>query len=313
MDKTVTNTPNTNVSWSVNGIPGGNPSTGTIATNGVYTAPADLPSSTTVNVTATSQADSTKSATAQLTITSDITIALAPPNASVELGATQSFHAALTSGGHPDTAVRWSLSGTACPSACGSVDLSGNYTAPGILPSLSSATLTAQSVADPSKQSSVAINITSNFTLQVTAPQSAPAGSAATIVATMTPVAGSSPSTILSWSLSGPGCNSTTCGTLTVVTTQGSGGSVIADTATYTAPSTPPNPDTVSVTVTPQADPTKKAQATIAIQAGINVSLSPATVTLAANPSRGADCAGIWNDEYGGELERERGFRWKHN
>jgi len=267
----------------VNGIPGGNPSTGTIATNGVYTAPADLPSSTTVNVTATSHADSTKSATAQLTITSDITIALAPPNASVELGATQSFHAALTSGGHPDTAVRWSLSGTACPSACGSVGLSGNYTAPGILPSPSSATLTAQSVADPSKQSSVVINITSNFTLQVTAPQSVPAGSAVTIVATMTPVAGSSPSTILSWSLSGPGCSSTTCGTLTVVTTQGSGGSVIADTATYTAPSTPPNPDTVSVTVTPQADSTKKAQATITIQAGINVSLSPATATLAAN------------------------------
>jgi hypothetical protein len=280
---TVKNTPNTNVSWSVSGIPGGNPSTGTIATNGVYTAPADLPSSTTVNVTATSQADSTKSATVQLTITSDITIALAPPNASVELGATQSFHAALTSGGHPDTAVRWSLSGTACPWACGSVDLSGNYTAPGILPSPSSVTLTSQSVADPSKQSSVAINITSNFTLQVTAPQSVPAGSAATIVATMTPVAGSNPSTILSWSLSGPGCTSMTCGTLTVVTTQGSGGSVIADTATYTAPSTPPNPDTVSVTVTPQADLTKKAQTTIAIQAGINVSLSPAIATPAAN------------------------------
>lgn len=280
---TVTNTPNTNVSWSVNGIPGGSASTGTIEMSGVYTAPADLPSPTTVTITATSQADSTKSATAQLTITSDITIALAPPNASVELGATQSFHAALTSGGHPDNAVRWSLSGTACPSACGSMDLSGNYTAPGILPSPSSATLIAQSVADPSKQSSVAINITSNFTLQVTAPQGVPAGSAATIVATMTPVAGSNPSTILSWSLSGPGCTSTTCGVLTVVTTQGSGGSVIADTATYSAPSTPPNPDTVSVTVTPQADPTKKAQATIAIQAGINVSLSPATATLAAN------------------------------
>jgi hypothetical protein len=249
----------------------------------VYTAPADLPSPTTVTVAATSQADPTKSATAQLTIASDITIGLAPANASVELGATQSFHAALTSAGHPDTAVRWSVSGAACPSACGSVDLSGRYTAPGIVPSPSNATLTAQSVADPSKQSSVAISIASNFTLQVTAPKSVPAGGAATIVATMTPVAGSNPSAILSWSLSGPGCSSTTCGTLTVVTTQGSGGSVIADTATYTAPSTPPNPDSVIVTVTPQADPAKMAQAAMAIQAGINVSLSPATATLAAN------------------------------
>jgi len=280
---TVTNTTNTSVIWSVNGIPAGSASAGTITPDGVYTAPADLPSQTTLTIAATSQADATKSATAQLTVASDITIGIAPANASVELGATQSFHAALISGGHPDTAVRWSVSGAACPSACGSVDLSGNYTAPEILPSPTSATLTAQSVADPSKQSSVAIRITSNFTLQVIAPQSVPAGGAATIVATMIPVTGSNPSAILSWSLSGPGCSSTTCGTLTVVTTQGSGGSVIADTATYTAPSTPPNPDTVTVTVTPQADPSKMAQAAMAIQAGINVSLSPATVTLAAN------------------------------
>ena len=99
----------------------------------------------------------------------------------------------------------------------------------------------------------------------------------------MTPIPGSSPNSILSWSLTGPGCSSTTCGTLTVVTTQGSGGTGTADTATYTAPGTPPNPDTVTVSVTPQADPTKKAQATMAVQSGVNVSLSPATATLAAN------------------------------
>jgi hypothetical protein len=280
---TVTNTTDTNVTWSVNNIPGGSPSTGTITAAGVYTAPADLPSPVVAQITATSQADATKSATAQLTITSDIGISVAPPNASVELGAIQAFHAAITSAGHADTSVRWNLSGAACPVACGSVDLSGNYTAPGILPSTAAATITAQSVADPSKLATAPINITSNFTLQVTAPQSVPAGGTATIVATMTPVPGSNPSAVLSWSLSGPGCSSTACGTLTVVTTQGSGGSVTADTATYTAPSTAPNPASVTVTVTPQADPTKKAQATMAIQAGVSVSLTPATDTLAAN------------------------------
>ncbi|MGB8474336.1 MAG: hypothetical protein WCE61_09650 [Candidatus Acidiferrum sp.] len=280
---TVTNTTDTSVRWSVNGLPGGSASTGTITTSGVYTAPPDLPSPTTVQVTATSQADTTKSATAQLTIVSDIAITLGPPTASVELGATQGFQAAIASAGHPDNTVRWSISGATCPTACGTVDLSGNYTAPGILPSPASATLTAQSVADPSKQSSEVINITSHFTLQVTAPQSVPAGGTASIVATMTPVPGSNPSAILSWSLSGPGCSSTACGTLTVVTTQGSGGSGVADTATYTAPITPPNPDTVTVTVTPQADPTKAAQATMAVQSGVNVSLTPATATLAAN------------------------------
>jgi hypothetical protein len=280
---TVTNTTDTRVNWSVNGAPGGSVSSGTINSVGVYTAPADLPSPAIVQVTATSQADSTKSATAQLTVTSDITITLAPPNASVELGATQAFHATITSAGHPGTSVRWSLSGSARPVAWGSVDLSGNYTVPGILPSTATATLTAQSVADPSKQATAPINITSHFTLQVTAPQSVPARGTATIVATMTPLAGSNPSTILAWSLSGPGCSSTTCGTLTIVTTQGSGGTVIADTATYTSPTMVPNPDRVTVTLTPQADVAKKAQATMAVQAGVNVSLSRAADTLAAN------------------------------
>jgi hypothetical protein len=280
---TVTNTSNADVTWSVNGVAGGSASAGTISTGGTYTAPADLPSPPVVQVTATSQADPTKSATAQLTITSDLAITLAPPNASVELGAAQGFHAAITSAGHPDTSVRWSLSGATCPAACGSVDLSGNYTAPGVLPAPATANLTAQSVADPSKQASASINITSNFILQVTAPQSVPVGGSATIVATMTPLPGSNPSTVLAWSLSGPGCSSTACGTLTVVTTQGAGGNVVADTATYNAPSTPPNPASVTVTVTPQADPTKKAQATMAVQTGVNVSLSPSTDTLAAN------------------------------
>ncbi|MGB9465045.1 MAG: hypothetical protein WBR10_08025 [Candidatus Acidiferrum sp.] len=279
----VTNTTDTSVVWSVNGIPGGSASTGTINSGGVFTAPADLPSPATVPVTATSQADSTKSATAQLTITSDITISLTPPNAAVELGARQAFHTTINSAGHPDTSVRWSLSGASCPAACGSVDLAGNYTAPGIVPTSATTTLTAQSVADPSKQASAAVNITSNFTLQITAPQSVPAGGTATIIATMTPVPGSNPSAVLSWSLSGPGCSSTTCGTLTVVTTQAAGGTGTADTATYTAPSTPPNPASVTVTAMPQADPTKKAQATMAVQAGVNISLSPSTATLAAN------------------------------
>jgi hypothetical protein len=279
----VTNTSDTSVTWSVNGVPGGTAPTGTISNAGTYTAPADLPSQTTIQIVATSQADPTKSAAAQLTIASDVAIAVAPANANVELGATQPFRATITSAGHPDAAVRWSLTGAACPVACGSVDLAGNYTAPGILPSVTTATLMAQSVADPSKQISAPINITSNFALQVAAPQSVAAGASATIVATMTDVPGSNPSPILTWSLSSPGCSSTACGTLTVVTTQGAGGSATANTATYTAPPTPPSPATVTVTVTPQADATKKALATIALQAGVNISLSPTTATLAAN------------------------------
>ena len=280
---TVTNTTNTSVSWSVNGTAGGSARVGTITAAGVYTAPADLPSPATVQITATSQADPTKSGSASVTITSDIALTLTPNPASVELGAIQAFQATVTSNGHPDATVVWSLSGSACPTACGSVDTSGRYTAPGILPSPASVTLTAQSVADPSKQISAAVNITSTFTLQLTAPSIVPAGTSATIVATLTPVPNSNPSTVLAWSLSGAGCSGSSCGVLSVVTTQSAGANAIASSATYTTPATAPTPNTVTVTVTPQADPSKQAQASMAIQPGISISVSPLTDTLAAN------------------------------
>lgn len=279
----VTNTTDTSVSWSVNGTAGGSAAMGTITPDGAYTAPVDLPSPATVQVSATSHADATKSDTAALTITSDITLSMTPNPASVELGANQGFLAKVASSGHPDTAVRWSVSSAACPSGCGAVDTSGNYTAPAILPSPPSVTLTAQSVADPSKQISAVVTITSNFSLQLAAPSSVPVGGTAAIVATLTPVPGSAPSSVLAWALSGPGCSGTSCGTLSVVTTQSAGGNAAAESATYTAPATAPSPNSVTVTVTPQADPSKKAQATLAIQPGVSVSLSPTTATLAAN------------------------------
>ncbi|HSZ61782.1 MAG TPA: hypothetical protein VK828_08285 [Terriglobales bacterium] len=59
---TVTNsTANTTVTWSVNGVAGGNATFGTIDGSGNYTAPASLPNPATFNVTATSVADPSKS------------------------------------------------------------------------------------------------------------------------------------------------------------------------------------------------------------------------------------------------------------
>jgi hypothetical protein len=278
---TVTNTTDTSVAWSVNGIASGNAATGAITAAGVYTAPADLPSPATVQIAATSHADLTKSATASVTIISDITLVLMPNPARVELGATQAFQVIVTSSGHPDSTMRWSLAGAACPSACGAADSSGRFTAPGILPSSPSVTLTAQSVAVSSKQVSAAVTITSNFSLQLSAPSSVPAGGSGTVVATLTPVPNSNPSTVLAWSLSGPGCSGSSCGVLSVATTQSGSGGSVSNSATYTAPGTAPNPNTVTVTVSPPADPSKKAQATITIQVGVSVSVSPATATLA--------------------------------
>ncbi len=281
---TVSNTSDTGVSWSVNNITGGNSTLGTINSSGVYTAPADLPSPVGVQITATSNADSTKSATATVTITSDIVVGISPSPGSVGLGAPQKFQATITSNGHPDTSVRWSLSGSSCPSSCGVIDANGNYTAPAILPNPASVTVTAQSVADPSKQASASVTILSSFTLQLTAPSSVPAGGTATLMAALTPAPGSNPSEALSWSVTGAGCSGSSCGTLTAQAAQSAANSV-DDPAIYTAPNAAPSPNTVTITVTPQADPTKRAQATIAIQAstGGSISLLPSAYTLAAN------------------------------
>jgi hypothetical protein len=282
---TVTGTTNTAVSWSVNGALGGSGATGTISVAGEYTAPADLPLPASVQVTATSAADPTKSATASVTITSDIVVQLTPNAAGVELGALQAFSGNVVSSGHPDPTLRWSVSGAACPNQCGGVDTHGNFTAPQILPSPTAVMLTAQSVADPSKQASAAITITSHFSLFVTAPTSVPAGGSATIVATLTPVPGSNPSQQLTWALTGTGCNGSSCGTLTTLTMQSAEGNKISAAATYTAPSTAPTPNTVAISVTPQADPAKEAQATLAVAPGLGVGVSvmPGTATLAAN------------------------------
>lgn len=282
---TVTGSSDSSVTWSVNGIAGGSAATGRISAEGVYTAPADLPSPATVSVTATSHADAGKSASASLTVTSDIVLSVTPSPASVELGARQSFHAAVSSSGRPDTAVRWSVTGAACPNGCGAVDANGNYTAPQVLPGAPNLILTAQSVADPSKEASVAVTITSSFTLQLNAPATVPAGGTATIVATITPAPGSNPSAAVTWSVEGTGCSASGCGTITTLTTQsaGSGATSIADTATYNAPAQAPNPNAVRLTATAQADPSKRAQASIAIQPGAGVIVSPGTATLAAN------------------------------
>jgi hypothetical protein len=67
LSATVKNTSNTAVTWKVNGIVGGNSSVGTISSAGFYTAPGKVPSNT-ISISATSAADTTKSASASVTV-----------------------------------------------------------------------------------------------------------------------------------------------------------------------------------------------------------------------------------------------------
>jgi hypothetical protein len=66
---TVTNATSSSVTWSVNGIAGGNGTVGTISSAGLYTAPATVPSGGTVTVQATSTASTSTSASGTVTIT----------------------------------------------------------------------------------------------------------------------------------------------------------------------------------------------------------------------------------------------------
>jgi YD repeat-containing protein len=61
-------TPTTNVRWSVNGIPGGDPASGIITTAGLYTAPGFVPARPTVTVAATHLDDVSNIASATVTI-----------------------------------------------------------------------------------------------------------------------------------------------------------------------------------------------------------------------------------------------------
>jgi uncharacterized protein (TIGR03437 family) len=65
----VTGTDNSSVAWTVNGVPGGNSSVGTISATGFYTAPAIAPNGNLVIVAATSAADTMVAGTAAAAVT----------------------------------------------------------------------------------------------------------------------------------------------------------------------------------------------------------------------------------------------------
>jgi uncharacterized protein (DUF1800 family) len=70
----VTGTPNTAVTWKVNGTTGGDPAVGLITQSGLYTAPAAVPTANVVTVSAVSQADNITQGTASVTIQDPLAI-----------------------------------------------------------------------------------------------------------------------------------------------------------------------------------------------------------------------------------------------
>ena len=85
----VTGSANAAVSWTVNGLAPGDPNTtfGTITASGLYTSPDAIPSPPNFNVTATSQADPTRSGSASVTISAGgFAVNQAAQSAPIKLG-----------------------------------------------------------------------------------------------------------------------------------------------------------------------------------------------------------------------------------
>lgn len=154
----VTGSTNTAVTWQVNGTAGGDAIVGTISTTGLYTAPTVLPSTTTVAVTAVSQADTTMSAVASVTLTAPaVTITLSPTSATLAAGATQQFTPTVTVTGSTNMAVTWSIFGGPNP-ALGTISATGLYTAP-LSPPKESITVVATSQANTTFTASAPVTV----------------------------------------------------------------------------------------------------------------------------------------------------------
>ena len=245
---TVTGTANTGVTWSVS------PALGTISSSGVYTAPAAIASAQNVTVKATSTADPTKSASSTISLI-PVTISLTPSTPSLTASQTQQFTTTVT--GTVNTGVTWSLS-----PAVGTISLAGLYTAPATIAAAQTVTVKATSVADPTKSATAAVTLAPPVTVSLT-PSSVsllPSQNQ-----TFTAMVSGTSNTAVTWSI-----NPALGGLVSSATT-----------AVYVAPSTAPTTQSVTITATSMANPSKTATAVIALLQAVTVSLSPSTVSLA--------------------------------
>jgi hypothetical protein len=259
---TVTGSTNTGVTWSVNGVAGGNTAVGSISASGLYGAPSTEPQASTVTITATAVADAS--------VSQSITVALAappaPPNGggsgggtpppppvtltlsgatAVTLGTSSQYAATVT--GNSDTNVLWSVDGiVGGDTSVGRISTKGRYTAPASKPQSSKVTITATSMADSSVSQSLAVTLAAavttpqggtTVTVTLSGATSVTLGSSSQYKAT---VSGST-NTGVTWSVDGVAGGDASVGTISA---KGS----------YSAPANEPPSSKVTITATSVAD-----------------------------------------------------------
>ncbi len=172
----VLHTTNTTVNWAVScsctGI-----DVGVILPDGTYVAPLSVSQETTLTVTATSVADSTKSASVQFMLMAPVRISLNPSVAQVVLGFSHQFSVNVEND-LDNRGVQWLVADIPGGNATlGTIDSTGVYTAPSGSSEMIVA-VTAKSVTDPSKTASTTFalivnahpNFTGDYTFRYTGP-----------------------------------------------------------------------------------------------------------------------------------------------
>src|SRR6478672_3134225 len=151
-------TTNTGVTWYVDNINGGNSSVGTVSPSGLYTAPAATGSHT---VKAVSNASTTKTASASVTVAGPVSVGISPTSASLAIGGTQQFTATVTNSSNKG--VTWSVDGlNGGSSSTGTISSSGLYTAPA---TPGTHTVTATSQADSTKSANATVNVSTTLSI----------------------------------------------------------------------------------------------------------------------------------------------------
>lgn len=258
--------------------------------NMVYLAPAYIPVSNTVTLTATSTVDPSESTSAVLTIlpqpiTIQFTQGFLPP---ASLGAGESAQVAATVTNDPTAAgVTWSVTcgGASCGSFNPILSPSGNdtttYTAPAAIPAGGTVTVIATSVADNTKSVSAIVQIMPISVATTISPNQVPWGTTATLTTT---VSWDSTGAGVTWSA--PSCAATGCGVINPgsCTVGGVGATTTTVcTATYTPPTSYSGVSTtlpVTVTAVSITDSTKSGTVNFTVQPP-----PPISVSVTANPS----------------------------
>jgi hypothetical protein len=269
-------TPNAGVTWSITS--GGGALSAVTTTSVTYTAPLPVTTATAV-ITATSKTDPTKTATFTIPLTPISVGAISPATVNLGTTTTQAFTGATVAADSSNSGVTWSIS--PATGAGTIVSTTGAYTAPAtVISSITTVTVTATSVKDPTKFNTATITLN-------------PIAVAAVTPATVS-LNGGGTQTFGGAAVTYDGTNSGVTWSISPAT---GAGTIVSTTGVYTAPAviSGTSPVTVTVTATSVKDNTKKSTATITLNP-ISLSITPTSPAAMIGGAPQAFTATVAND-----------------